>query len=61
MSFRQFPALGNDGNEYVIIEFHDDQRGGEDALRYELHDGQRLKRQDGRFSNEDGSLFLTPA
>jgi hypothetical protein len=63
MSFRQFPAVGNDGNDYVIIEFHDDHRSkpGEPVLRYELPDGQRLRRQENRFANEDGTLVLTPA
>ena len=61
MSFRQFPATGNDGNSYVIIEFHDEKPGPDDrpTLRYELPDGQRLVRRDKQFSNEDGSLVLT--
>src|SRR5690606_25738786 len=60
MSFRQFPATGNDGNAYIIIEFHD--QGGSDgrpSLRYELPDGQRLTRREKQFSNEDGTLVLT--
>jgi len=61
MSFRQFPAIGNDGNEYVIIEFHDDRNPEAPVLRYELPDGQRLRRQERRFANEDGTLVLTPA
>lgn len=28
MSFRQFPAVGADGEPYVIIEFRDDQPQG---------------------------------
>lgn len=61
MSFRQFPATGNDGNSYVIIEFHDEKPGpdGRPSLRYELPDGQRLVRREKQFSNEDGSLVLT--
>ena len=63
MSFRQFPATGSDGNDYVIIEFHSENAGnpGESKLRYELADGQRLQRRDGQFANEDGTLVLTPA
>ena len=41
MSFRQFPATGNDGNAYIILEFHDEHGGpdGKPSLRYELADG----------------------
>lgn len=60
MSFRQFPATGDDGNSYIIIEFHEE-RDGEVSLRYELADGQRLARKDKRFSNADGTLVLTAA
>ncbi len=59
MSFRQFPATGDDGNAYIIIEFHEERDGGEVSLRYELADGQRLVRKDKRFSNADGTLVLT--
>jgi len=62
MSFRQFPATGNDGNPYIIIEFHDataDAGAGEPSLRYELADGQRLQRRENRFANDDGTLVLT--
>lgn len=61
MSFRQFPATANDGNPYIIIEFHDEQPGpdGKPSLRYELADGQRLQRRDDRFANADGTLVLT--
>ncbi|WP_028920253.1 hypothetical protein [Pseudoxanthomonas suwonensis] len=61
MSFRQFPATGNDGNAYIILEFHDEQGGpdGKPALRYELSDGQRLVRKDNRFAVADGTLVLT--
>ena len=63
MSFRQFPATGNDGNTYIILEFHAPNDGGEEPLplRYELADGQRLQRHDDRFSNADGTLALTIA
>ena len=49
MSFRQFPATGNDGNTYISLEFHAPNDGGEEPLplRYELADGQRLQRHDG--------------
>ena len=62
MSFRQFPATGNDGNDYVIIEFHSPAQpgSGQDAeLRYELPDGQRLRRHERQFTNADGTLVLT--
>lgn len=61
MSFRQFPATGNDGNAYIIIEFHEQADGadGRPSLRYELADGQRLVRREKQFSNDDGSLVLT--
>ncbi len=61
MSFRQFPATGNDGNPYIIIEFHDAQGSpdSQPALRYELADGQRLQRREDRFANADGTLVLT--
>lgn len=58
MSFRQFPATGDDGNPYIVIEFHDEHEG-EVSLRYELADGQRLQRRDNRFINADGTLVLT--
>ena len=63
MSFRQFPATGNDGNAYIILEFHAPHGGGEEPLplRYELADGQRLQRHDDRLSNADGTLVLTAA
>lgn len=35
MSFRQFPAVGADGEPYVIIEFRDDQPQG--ARRHTRH------------------------
>jgi hypothetical protein len=61
MSFRQFPATGDDGNPYIIIEFHDAHGGpdGKPAPRYELADGQRLQRREDRFANADGTLVLT--
>ena len=63
MSFRQFPATGNDGNPYIIIEFRDQAAStddtGEPSLRYELADGQRLQRRENRFANADGTLVLT--
>ncbi len=61
MSFRQFPATGNDGNAYIIIEFHEQGAGpdGGPSLRYELADGQRLVRRERQFSNDDGTLVLT--
>lgn len=61
MSFRQFPATGNDGNSYIILEFHDEQSDadGKSSLRYELADGQRLQRKDDRFANADSTLVLT--
>ena len=61
MSFRQFPATGNDGNAYIILEFHDEHGGpdGKPSLRYELADGQRLQRKDDRFANADSTLVLT--
>ena len=64
MSFRQFPATGNDGNPYIIIEFRDGQVASTDdtsepSLRYELADGQRLQRRENRFANADGTLVLT--
>ncbi|MBO9718433.1 MAG: hypothetical protein J7507_16980 [Pseudoxanthomonas sp.] len=61
MSFRQFPATGNDGNSYIILEFEDEQAGndGKPSLRYELADGQRLQRKENRFANADSTLVLT--
>ncbi|AKC87912.1 hypothetical protein [Pseudoxanthomonas suwonensis] len=61
MSFRQFPATGNDGNAYIILEFHDASADadGKPTLRYELADGQRLQRKDDRFTNADATLVLT--
>ena len=63
MSFRQFPATGDDGNAYVIIEFRDGQQAdsatGEHTPRYELADGQRLQRYENRYANADGTLVLT--
>ena len=62
MSFRQFPATGNDGNAYIILEFHDEHGGpdGKPSLRYELADGQRLQRKNDRFANAEPATKSTP-
>ncbi|CAD1790335.1 hypothetical protein FHY12_003422 [Xanthomonas arboricola] len=68
MSFRQFPAIGADGESYVIIEFRDEpqSRNGQQAQmqsraapRYELPDGRRLQRQGQRFITDGGELRLS--
>ncbi|MBB4732718.1 hypothetical protein [Xanthomonas arboricola] len=68
MSFRQFPAIGADGESYVIIEFRDElesrneQQGrtqAHTAPRYELPDGRRLQRQGQRFITDCGELRLS--
>ncbi|APO93448.1 hypothetical protein [Xanthomonas vesicatoria] len=62
MSFRQFPAIGADGEPYVIIEFRDEQQTGtgmHPAPRYELPDGRHLQRQGQRFITEGGELQLS--
>ncbi|AKU50294.1 hypothetical protein QSH46_013730 [Xanthomonas arboricola pv. juglandis] len=68
MSFRQFPAIGADGESYVIIEFRDEleSRNGPQprtqahtAPRYELPDGRRLQRHGQRFITDGGELRLS--
>ncbi|MCC4632939.1 hypothetical protein ACFFJ4_00385 [Xanthomonas dyei] len=62
MSFRQFPAIGADGEPYVIIEFRNEQspgQGAHPAPRYELPDGRHLQRQGQRFITEGGELQLS--
>ncbi|NYH47961.1 hypothetical protein [Xanthomonas arboricola] len=68
MSFRQFPAIGADGESYVIIEFRDEleSRNGPQprtqahtAPRYELPDGRRLQRKGQRFITDGGELRLS--
>lgn len=64
MSFRQFPAVDADGNDYVIIEFKSEPSGAQATaadphVRYELDDGQRLVRDGRVFQLEGGGLTLT--
>ncbi|MDQ1092927.1 hypothetical protein QE400_002340 [Xanthomonas sacchari] len=68
MSFRQLPALGPDGEAYLITEFQDDaprqQQAQHDAhhdsgLRYELADGRKLIRRGQQFVTTGGELTLT--
>jgi hypothetical protein len=64
MTFRQFPATDADGNDYVVIEFKDEQAGtpataADPHVRYELGDGQRLVRDGRLFRLEGGGLTLT--
>ncbi|MBB3801766.1 hypothetical protein FHR47_002014 [Xanthomonas arboricola] len=62
MSFRQFPAIGADGEPYVIIEFRDEHASTSEthaAPRYELPDGRHLQRQGQRFVTEGGELQLS--
>lgn len=62
MSFRQFPAIGADGEPYVIIEFRDEQQPcatPQSAPRYELPDGRHLQRQGQRFVTDGGELRLS--
>ncbi|MEA9751472.1 hypothetical protein VDG03_10660 [Xanthomonas campestris pv. raphani] len=65
MSFRQFPAVGADGEPYVIIEFRDDRPQGRAQThatpRYELPDGRHLLRQGQRFVTSGGELSLQAA
>ena len=68
MSFRQLPALGPDGEAYLITEFQDEpqhqQQAQQDAhtaptLRYELADGRKLVRRGQQFITTGGELTLT--
>jgi len=70
MSFRQLPALGPDGEAYLITEFQDEaqhqhqQQAQHDApstpaLRYELADGRKLIRCGQQFTTTGGELTLT--
>lgn len=68
MSFRQFPAVGADGESYVIIEFRDElaspnaqqsRTNAHAAPRYELSDGRHLQRQGQRFVTHGGELRLS--
>jgi hypothetical protein len=67
MSFRQLPALGPDGEAYLITEFQDEpqqQQAQHDAhagpaLRYELADGRKLIRRGQQFTTTGGELTLT--
>ncbi|MBO9880325.1 hypothetical protein [Xanthomonas sp. D-109] len=68
MSFRQLPALGPDGEAYLITEFLDDAPRQQQAqhdphadsgLRYELADGRKLIRRGQQFVTTGGELTLT--
>ncbi|KQQ84398.1 hypothetical protein ASF73_15085 [Xanthomonas sp. Leaf131] len=68
MSFRQFPAVGADGESYVIIEFRDELESSNGqqsrtnvhaAPRYELPDGRHLQRHGQRFVTQGGELRLS--
>lgn len=62
MSFRQFPAIGSDGESYVIVEFRDDKHGqAPEVPRYELADGRHLLRQGQDYATTGGELRLVPA
>lgn len=62
MSFRQFPATDANGDDYVIIEFKDDQTdaatGNGQGARYELADGRHLIRDGREFRTAGGELTL---
>jgi hypothetical protein len=64
MSFRQFPATDANGDDYVIIEFKDEQAGdagtaADPHVRYELADGRRLVREGRAFRTSGGELTLS--
>ncbi|MBN6148767.1 hypothetical protein JR065_00305 [Xanthomonas sp. AmX2] len=69
MSFRQLPAIGPDGEAYLITEFQDEpqqqqQQAQQDqptgpTLRYELADGRKLIRRGQQFTTTGGELTLT--
>ena len=66
MSFRQFPALGPNGEPWVIIEFREESATGNaehandgDSPRYELADGRRLLREGRVFRTSGGEMTLT--
>jgi hypothetical protein len=63
MSYRQFPATDANGENYVIIEFKDEQPGpptqAEGSARYELADGRHLVRDGRQFRTHGGELTLT--
>ncbi|KAB7632029.1 MULTISPECIES: hypothetical protein [Stenotrophomonas] len=62
MSFRQFPATDANGDDYVIIEFKDEQAdaaaGSGQSARYELADGRHLIRDGREFRTAGGELTL---
>jgi hypothetical protein len=62
MSFRQFPATDANGDDYVIIEFKDEQTdasaGNGQSARYELADGRHLIRDGREFRTAGGELTL---
>ena len=64
MSFRQFPATDANGEDYVVIEFKDEQAAdtgsaADPHVRYELADGRRLVRDGREFRTSGGELTLT--
>jgi hypothetical protein len=64
MSFRQFPATDANGEDYIVIEFKDEQAGTPDSaadphVRYELADGRHLVRDGRLFRTSGGELTLT--
>jgi hypothetical protein len=64
MSFRQFPAVADNGDTYVIIEFKGEpsQDGKDhDPPRYELADGRHLVRRGQQFTTTGGELTLSAA
>ena len=56
MTFRQFPATGDDGRSRVVIEFRDP--GSSKPPRYTLEDGRPLVRQGQQLSTPDGEVRL---
>lgn len=62
MSLRQFPATDANGDDYIIIEFKDEQpdaaAGNGQGARYELADGRRLIRDGREFRTAGGELTL---
>lgn len=64
MSFRQFPAIDENGTEHIIVEFRDDPtadtKAATDAhVRYELDDGRHLIREGHVFRTSGGELTLS--
>lgn len=58
MSMRTFPLRGSDGNDYVALEFREEDGS---SPRYTLEDGRPLLREGSSYRLADSPLSFEPA